>query len=90
MNTLPAATQEHYYELVEAPSTKNAQLIMQAFFKAYSSEEAQKELWLLFSAAITSGTLPNNHLPEERKCMLHFYEFTKAMITAANIISNKT
>jgi hypothetical protein len=86
MNTLPAEIQEYYYSLNEKPSTENAQLLMTEFFKEFPPEKAEQELWLLLSGALTSTHLPYASLPEERGCMLHFYEWMKVVVKAGSVL----
>ena len=75
MNTLPAEIQEHYYTLQTAPNKESARAIIEEFFTEFTVDEAERELWLLFTGALTSNHFPNTHLPEERYCMLHFFEY---------------
>ena len=86
MNTLPAEIQEHFYTLKTMPDKQAAKAIVEEFFKEYSPDEAERELWLLFTGALTSNHFPNTHLPEERYCMLHFFEFMKALIHAVGVM----
>ncbi|MCP9752420.1 hypothetical protein [Ferruginibacter sp. HRS2-29] len=88
MNTLPAEIQEHFYTLKATPNKDDAKAIVEEFFKEYSPDEAERELWLLFTGALTSHHFPNIHLPEERYCMLHFFEFMKALIHAVAVMKN--
>lgn len=88
MNMLPAEIQEHYYSLTESDNNFSAKAIIHAFFNEYNPVEAEKELWLLFSGAITSKLLPNSEHPEERECMLRFYEWMKAVLGASYFLRN--
>ncbi|MCP9750221.1 hypothetical protein [Ferruginibacter sp. HRS2-29] len=88
MTTLPAEIQEIYYNLEKSASPEDVQEIVRTFFEEYTNEEAERELWLLFSGALTSSHLPYNNLPEERKCMLHFYEYTKALLSAVSVLKD--
>jgi hypothetical protein len=82
MTTLPADITEHYYSLHEHSSAANAAAIIDGFINEYTAEEAGRELWLLFSGAITSEHLPFSDIAQERKCILHFYEYMKALLAA--------
>jgi len=88
MNTLPAEIQEYFYDMKSAPSKEAAAAIVQEFFKEYTVDAAERELWLLFTGALTSDHFPNTHLPEERYCMLHFFEFMKALLHAASVMND--
>jgi hypothetical protein len=82
MTTLPAHIAEHYYSLHNTASAADATAVIDGFVNEYTAEEAGRELWLLFSGALTSEHLPYSDIAQERKCMLHFYEYTKALLEA--------
>jgi len=89
MTTLPAHIAEHYYSLHQPASGRqapdhstHAAAVIDGFVNEYTAEEASRELWLLFSGALTSEHLPYSDMAQERKCMLHFYEYTKALLEA--------
>lgn len=88
MTTLPAHIAEHYYSLHHPnPDTvADAAAVIDGFINEYTAEEAGRELWLLFSGALTSEHLPYSDIAQERKCMLHFYEYTKALLEATYVL----
>ena len=82
MTTLPSHITEHYYSLHQPGTEASAHAVIEGFTNEFTAEEAGRELWLLFSGAITSHHLPYADEPVERQCMLHFYEYAKAMMEA--------
>ncbi len=89
MNTLPVEIQEHYYSLHEPGAAANAAAVIDGFVNEFAEEQADRELWLLFSGALTSSHLPFVKLAEERECMLHFYEYVKAVMHATYVLNHE-
>ncbi len=84
---LPATLQKLQQDLTANPGPETASRILAEYFSFFSLPSIHQELWTLTGAALTHEDLHIYNRASTRNDLIFFYEFTRLMIEAAEIIT---